>query len=57
MYKRQDVNDEALTEALAVHPDEWRREVPLLQTHFDTFADRLPAALQAELDALEARLS
>jgi phosphoenolpyruvate carboxykinase (GTP) len=51
------VDDAAMTEALAVHPDEWRTEVPLIQAHFDTFADRLPVALQTELDELRSRLS
>jgi phosphoenolpyruvate carboxykinase (GTP) len=42
--------------ALAVDPDEWRRELSTIQEHFDSFGDKLPPELRAELDALEQRL-
>jgi phosphoenolpyruvate carboxykinase (GTP) len=51
------LDDDDMREALAVHADQWRDEVPLIQAHLDTFADRLPVALHEELDALRARLS
>ena len=44
-------------DALRVDPDEWRRELPTIREHFERFGDRLPAALPAELHALEQRLS
>jgi phosphoenolpyruvate carboxykinase (GTP) len=43
--------------ALAVNPDEWRRELATIREHFDRFGDHLPAELLAELDALEERLA
>ncbi|GAB7043878.1 MULTISPECIES: phosphoenolpyruvate carboxykinase (GTP) [Catenuloplanes] len=46
----------ALEAALAVDPDEWRAELPLITEWFERFGDKLPAALWAELDALRARL-
>src|SRR6478672_6103743 len=42
--------------ALAVDPDEWRRELSTIREHFDSFGDKLPPELRAELDALEQRL-
>jgi phosphoenolpyruvate carboxykinase (GTP) len=46
-----------LEELLAVHRDEWRRELPGIEDHFATFGDRAPARLRAQLAALEGRLS
>jgi len=48
---------EKLDEVLAVDPEEWRAEVPDIESHFATFGDRLPEALTDELKALEKRLS
>ena len=45
-----------LREALAVEADAWRAELPTMREHFARFGDRLPAALDHELDALESRL-
>ncbi len=45
-----------LGEALAVDADAWRAELPTMREHFARFGDRLPAALEHELDALESRL-
>jgi phosphoenolpyruvate carboxykinase (GTP) len=42
--------------ALEVDPEEWRRELPTIREHFDTFGDKLPQALRDELDELESRL-
>lgn len=52
-----DVAPDDVTEAIAVKPDEWRRELPLLQAWFETFGERLPAEMQAELDKLSAALA
>ncbi len=43
----------ALTE---VDTEGWRDEIPLIREHFATFGEKLPAALNAQLDALERRL-
>jgi phosphoenolpyruvate carboxykinase (GTP) len=45
-----------VVEALRVDADEWRRELPTIHEHFDSFGDRLPAELRDELAALEQRL-
>jgi len=42
--------------ALSVHPEEWKRELPTMHEHLDSFGDRLPPALRDELVALEERL-
>ncbi len=42
--------------ALAVDVDEWKAEVPQVTTWFETFGEKLPGVLWAELDALKARL-
>jgi phosphoenolpyruvate carboxykinase (GTP) len=50
-------DDKAKTEAaLVVDPEEWKREVPTMHEHFDSFGDKLPQALRDELAALEERL-
>ena len=46
-----------LEELFAVNADEWRDEVPRIREHFAQFGDRLPAALAAQVDALEQRLA
>ena len=52
-----DISGEAMAELLKVDPSEWREQLPQMQEHLATFGDRLPAALRAQLDALEERLS
>jgi phosphoenolpyruvate carboxykinase (GTP) len=47
----------ALDELLAVDPDAWRAELPLIEEHYAQFGDRLPQALREELAALEKRLA
>jgi phosphoenolpyruvate carboxykinase (GTP) len=42
--------------ALAVDPDEWKAEIPLITEWFSSFGEKLPGVLWAELDALKARL-
>jgi phosphoenolpyruvate carboxykinase (GTP) len=48
--------DEDLAALLAVDVAGWEAELPLLAEHFATFGDRLPAALDAQLEDLRARL-
>jgi phosphoenolpyruvate carboxykinase (GTP) len=52
-----DITATAVAAALAVDPEEWRRELPAFRASFDTLGERLPLALRDELAALEARLS
>ncbi|MGH9083512.1 MAG: phosphoenolpyruvate carboxykinase domain-containing protein, partial [Acidimicrobiales bacterium] len=51
-----DVSKEDLDDLLAVDPDEWRAEVPLIRQHFAKFDGHLPAELSAAVDELERRL-
>ena len=45
-----------LAAALAVHPEEWKAEIPQIQEWFEKFGDQLPTVLWTELDGLKARL-
>jgi len=47
---------EALNELLKVDIDAWLAEIPLIKKHFSQFGDRLPGALQTEVEKLEERL-
>ena len=50
-------DDRAKTaQALVVDPEEWKRELPTMHEHFDSFGDKLPEALRDELAELESRL-
>ena len=51
-----DMSAEALAQALAVDPEEWKAEIPQIQEWFEKFGDDLPAVLWTELDGLKARL-
>jgi phosphoenolpyruvate carboxykinase (GTP) len=51
-----DETRDRVSEALEVDVDAWRAELPTMREHFARFGDRLPAAMRAELDALESRL-
>jgi phosphoenolpyruvate carboxykinase (GTP) len=51
-----DVSVDDIDAALAFDAGEWRQSVPDMREYFAQFGDRLPPALAAELDALEARL-
>lgn len=52
-----DIAAEDIQAALAVDPDEWRAELPLIEKWFTTFVDRLPTPLRDELDKLRHRLA
>jgi phosphoenolpyruvate carboxykinase (GTP) len=52
-----DIDESDLAAALAVDPEEWRAELPLITSWFERFGGKLPTELWAELDALKARLS
>ena len=47
----------ALDELIAVDTDAWRTELPLIETHYEQFGDRLPQTLRDELDVLAKRLA
>jgi len=47
----------AVDELLTVDTEAWRAELPLIETHYDKFGDRLPQALRDELEALAKRLA
>jgi phosphoenolpyruvate carboxykinase (GTP) len=47
----------SLDELLTVDADAWRAELPLIETHYEQFGDRLPQALRDELEALAKRLA
>jgi phosphoenolpyruvate carboxykinase (GTP) len=51
-----DLSTEALQVALAVDPDEWKAEIPLIEDWFAKIGDKLPAPLKVELDTLKLRL-
>jgi phosphoenolpyruvate carboxykinase (GTP) len=51
------VADGTLEELLRVDVDAWNAELPLIEQHFDTFGEQLPAALRSQLASLGARLA
>jgi phosphoenolpyruvate carboxykinase (GTP) len=50
------ISAEDLAQILAVDPEQWKAEAPAIREFFDTFGDKLPPRLAAQLDALEERL-
>jgi phosphoenolpyruvate carboxykinase (GTP) len=52
-----DLTEGALGELLTVDTEAWRAELPLIETHYEQFGDRLPQALRDELEALAKRLA
>jgi phosphoenolpyruvate carboxykinase (GTP) len=51
------ISEADLAEVMSVNPDEWEREVPLIEEYFRTYGDRTPEALYAELEALATRVA
>jgi phosphoenolpyruvate carboxykinase (GTP) len=51
-----ELSREALEVALAVDPEEWTDEVPLIDEWFAKIGDRVPDGLRIELDTLKSRL-
>jgi phosphoenolpyruvate carboxykinase (GTP) len=51
------MNADELVAAVAVNPDEWRAELPLIEEWFDTIGDTVPTSLRDELAALTQRLA
>jgi phosphoenolpyruvate carboxykinase (GTP) len=51
-----DVSAEDMEELLNVNRAEWQAEVPSIREHYASFGDKIPAALHAQVDRLEADL-
>jgi phosphoenolpyruvate carboxykinase (GTP) len=51
-----DVSAEAMASLLEVDSEGWEQQLPQMREHFRGFGEKLPAELQAQLDALEQRL-
>ncbi|PKM15658.1 MAG: phosphoenolpyruvate carboxykinase (GTP) [Gammaproteobacteria bacterium HGW-Gammaproteobacteria-2] len=51
-----DCNPDQLGQLLAVDRDAWKAEIAAVRDYLQTFGERLPAALTAELDRVEAAL-
>jgi phosphoenolpyruvate carboxykinase (GTP) len=51
-----DVSEETMARLLEVDVDGWLAQLPQMREHYAKFGDKLPAALHAQLDALEQRL-
>jgi phosphoenolpyruvate carboxykinase (GTP) len=52
-----DVSAEAMAGLLEVDSEGWEQQLPQMREHFRGFGEKLPAGLQAQLDALEKRLA
>jgi phosphoenolpyruvate carboxykinase (GTP) len=52
-----DMAEDDLREALTVHVDEWKNEIPLIEEWFDKIGAGLPSSMRDELDALKQRLN
>jgi phosphoenolpyruvate carboxykinase (GTP) len=51
-----DLTEDQVRQALAVDPEEWKRELPQIQEWFEKFGEQLPTVLWTELDGLRSRL-
>jgi phosphoenolpyruvate carboxykinase (GTP) len=51
-----DVDAADVNEALAVNPEEWRKELPLIEEWFEFVGEKLPTGIKDEFDALKHRL-
>jgi phosphoenolpyruvate carboxykinase (GTP) len=51
-----DLTEDQVRQALAVDPEEWKRELPQIQEWFEKFGEQLPTVLWTELDDLRSRL-
>ncbi|WP_227997578.1 phosphoenolpyruvate carboxykinase (GTP) [Nocardia australiensis] len=52
-----DVEPADVDEALHVDPDEWRKEIPLIEEWFEFIGDKLPSGVRDQFEALKERLS
>jgi phosphoenolpyruvate carboxykinase (GTP) len=51
-----DLTEDQVRQALAVDPQEWKRELPQIPEWFEKFGEQLPTVLWTELDGLRSRL-
>ena len=51
-----DADADDVAAALAVDPEEWREEIPLIEEWFAKIGDKLPTSMRDELEALKLRL-
>ena len=52
-----DVKAADVDEALAVNPEEWRKELPLIEEWFEFVGEKLPTGIKDEFDTLKTRLA
>jgi phosphoenolpyruvate carboxykinase (GTP) len=52
-----DLDPAVLTELTTVDKESWRREMPQMEAHYETFGEHLPGALLDQLKDLEKRLA
>ena len=52
-----DVDADDVDAALAVYPEEWRKELPLIEEWFEFVGEKLPTGIKDELDGLKHRLA
>ena len=52
-----DIDPAVLAGLTTVDRESWRREMPQMEAHYETFGDRLPGALRDQLTDLEKRLA
>jgi phosphoenolpyruvate carboxykinase (GTP) len=51
-----EIPQERMDELLKVDPAEWKKQLPQVREHYDTFGDELPGELKSQLEALKERL-
>jgi phosphoenolpyruvate carboxykinase (GTP) len=52
-----DVSADDLSTLLSVDTEGWQAAIPQIRAHYERFGDKLPAALNLELDELESKLA
>ena len=52
-----DLSEVAIATLLRVDTDGWLSEIPLIESYYETFGDKVPAALRDQLSQLKARLT
>jgi len=52
-----DLSEEAIATLLRVDTDGWLSEIPLIESYYETFGNKVPAALRDQLSQLKARLT
>jgi len=52
-----EIDDADLDTILSVDTDGWKSAIPQIREHYARFGDKLPAALNVEVDSLEAKLA